>query len=63
MTDKQAGTGAEVGAKKINSEGKIVQREGAAKNSSRIAWIILMILVALSTVGLWTLYEVVVTLL
>lgn len=63
MGDQTGGMGAEVGVRKMNDDGKVVQKEGIADDTSRTAWTIFMIMVFLSGLGLWKLFEIVLMLL
>lgn len=58
MTDENIGSGAEVGAKKIDGEGNIAETRGVADDTkSRSSWIIFYVLVILSIFGLWKVVE------
>lgn len=60
MSDAKGGVGAEVGARKIDEEGDVVQREGVAeRDASRTAWAIFFGLVTLSCFGVWKILELV----
>jgi len=59
MGDEKPGMGAEVGVRKMDENGNVVRREGAAANPhERLARVILFVLLTLSTFGVWKVIEV-----
>jgi len=59
MGKQTSGVGAEVGVKKMNKDGKVTQREGAAKKASRLAWAVFYSMLVLSVLGLWKVFDLV----
>lgn len=60
MTDETTGMGAEVTAKKRNREGEVVETSTGGDSTPQTTlrgWIILAILLILSTFGLWKIVE------
>ena len=58
MADEKTGVAAEVGVKKRNADGEVVETRGFVDDgASRRAWAILFALVVLAPFGVWKLVE------
>lgn len=60
MADKTGGMGAEVGLRKMNQNGEVVQEEGVSDSGySRTTWVIFVTMVVLDIFGLFKVLEII----
>lgn len=60
MDEETSGTAANVGVRKMNEEGNVVQEEGFLNSGHRKrAWFIFLTLVVLSMFGIWQIFEII----
>lgn len=58
MADSTGGMGAEVGVRKMDDQGNVVEERNIENQAySRVSWAILLLLIILSSFGMWKVLE------